>query len=98
MPPPASAFNTLLPDTHDAMDKPKLLDRVHAVARLRHLSLGTEKAYSDWIRGFILFHKKRHPEGMGAREIRLFLSHLAVVGKAYGRSRSFWGTRTCGRR
>jgi len=81
MPPPASAFNTFLPDTHAAMQKPKLLDRVHAVARLRHLSLGTERAYSDWIKRFILFHKKRHPEQMGADEIRLFLSHLAVEGK-----------------
>src|SRR5918998_2797470 len=62
------------------MDKPKLLDRVHAVARLRHLSPGTERAYADWIRRFIFFHKKRHPEGMGASEIRQFLSHLAVEG------------------
>ena len=61
MPPPASAFNTFLPDTHEAMGEPKLLDRVHAVARLRHLSLGTERAYSDWIKRFILFHRKRHP-------------------------------------
>jgi len=63
------------------MQKPKLLDRVHAVARLRHLSLGTERAYSDWIKRFILFHRKRHPEEMGAEEIRLFLSHLAVEGR-----------------
>jgi len=63
------------------MDKPKLRDRVHSVARLRHLSLGTERAYSDWIRRFILFHKKRHPAEMGAEEIRQFLSHLAVEGK-----------------
>jgi integron integrase len=81
MPLPASAFNTFLPDTHEVMDKPKLLDRVHRVARLRHLSLGTERAYSDWIKRFILFHRKRHPEEMGAQEIRLFLSHLAVEGK-----------------
>ena len=65
----------------EAMHKPKLLDRVRAVARLRHLSLRTEQAYSDWIKRFILFHKKRHPEGMGAEEIRLFLSHLAVEGQ-----------------
>src|SRR5215207_1487003 len=64
----------------EAMQKPKLLDRVHAVARLRHLSLGTERAYWDWIRRFILFHQKRHPEQMGAEEIRQFLSHLAVEG------------------
>ena len=63
------------------MDKPKLLDRVHAVARLRHLSLGTERAYSDWIKRFILFHRKRHPSEMGAEEIRQFLSLLAVEGK-----------------
>ncbi|MFL6257571.1 MAG: integron integrase [Pyrinomonadaceae bacterium] len=62
------------------MQKPKLLDRVRAVARVRHLSLRTEQAYSDWIRRFILFHRKRHPEEMGAEEIRLFLSHLAVEG------------------
>ena len=64
-----------------SMIKPKLLDRVHAVARVRHLSLGTERAYSDWIRRFILFHKKRHPEEMGVEEIRQFLSHLAVDGR-----------------
>jgi hypothetical protein len=39
------------------MHKPKLLDRVRAVARVRHLSLRTEQAYSDRIRRFILFHK-----------------------------------------
>ena len=62
------------------MSKPKLLDRVHAVARVRRPSLGMEGAYSDWARRFILFHKKRHPEEMGAGEIREFLSHLAVEG------------------
>src|SRR5919205_4572144 len=63
------------------MSKPRLLDRVHSVARMRHLSLGTERAYSDWVRRFILFHRKRHPYEMGADEIRQFLSHLAVEGK-----------------
>ncbi len=63
------------------MQKPKPLDRVRAVARVRHLSLRTEQAYSDWIRRFILFHKKRHPEEMGTEEIRQFLSHLAVEGQ-----------------
>ena len=63
------------------MNKPKLFDREHSVARLRHLSLGTERAYSNWIRRFILFHRKRHPSEMGAEEIRQFLSHLAVEGQ-----------------
>lgn len=81
MPPPASAFNTFPPDTPKAMQKPRLLDRVRAVARMRHLSLRTKQAYSDWIRRCILLHRKRHPEQMGADEIRLFLSHLAVEGR-----------------
>ncbi|HYH84623.1 MAG TPA: phage integrase N-terminal SAM-like domain-containing protein [Pyrinomonadaceae bacterium] len=63
------------------MDKPKLLDRVRSVARVRHLSLRTEQAYSDWIKRFVLFHRKRHPSEMGAEEIRLFLSHPAVEGR-----------------
>jgi hypothetical protein len=46
------------------MSKPKLLDRVRAVARMRHLSLGTETAYSDWSKRLILFQKKR-PERDG---------------------------------
>lgn len=63
------------------MHKPKLLDRVRAVARVRHLSIRTEQAYTDWIRRFILFHKKRHPAEMGEEEVRQFLLHLAVEGK-----------------
>lgn len=39
--------------------KPRLLDEVRAVARMRHLSIRTEQAYSQWIRRFILFHHKR---------------------------------------
>jgi site-specific recombinase XerD len=62
------------------MRRPKLLDRVSAVARVRYLSLRTEQAYSDWIRRFILFHRKRHPGEMGSEEIREFLSHLAAEG------------------
>lgn len=54
---------------------------MRSVARLRHFSLRTEEAYSDWIRRFILFHRKRHPSEMGADEIRQFLSHLAVAGR-----------------
>jgi integrase len=63
------------------LQQPKLLDRVRAVARLRHLSLRAEQAYSDWIRRFILYQRKRHPEEMGVEEVRQFLSHLAVKGK-----------------
>jgi integron integrase len=60
------------------MTKAKLLDQVRAVARLKHLSLRTEDAYVNWIKRYILFHRKRHPVLMAEDEIRAFLSHLAV--------------------
>ena len=41
----------------------------------------TEQTYCDWIRQFILFHDKRHPEEMGPAEVRDFLTHLAVARK-----------------
>jgi integron integrase len=57
---------------------PRLLDRVREQARLRHLSRRTEDAYVDWIRRFILFHGKRHPQEMGSPEVVVFLTDLAV--------------------
>ena len=61
--------------------KTKLLDQVRDAIRLRHLSPRTEAAYLGWIRRFILFHHKRHPNNMGAEEVQAFLSHLAVHAK-----------------
>jgi integron integrase len=58
--------------------QPRLLDRVHAAARLRHFSRSTEESYVHWIRRFILFHRKRHPLEMGEAEVTRFLSSLAV--------------------
>lgn len=60
------------------MSPPRLLNQLREVARLRHLSVRTEKAYIFWIRRYVLFHGKRHPTTMGTEEIRRFLSHLAV--------------------
>lgn len=60
------------------MSEPKLLDRVRAIARLKHLSYKTEKSYVNYIKRYIFFHRKRHPAEMGVEEIRQFLTHLAV--------------------
>ena len=57
---------------------PKLLERLRVHLRTRHYSLRTEAAYVDWVRRFILFHDKRHPQDMGPAEVEAFLSHLAV--------------------
>jgi len=46
--------------------------------RARHCSLRTEEAYVGWVKRFVLFHGKRHPQNMGEPEINAFLSDLAV--------------------
>ena len=58
--------------------KPKLLDQVRASMRTRHYSLRTEKTYVHWIKRFIFFHGKRHPQEMSEVEIGQFLSALAT--------------------
>jgi hypothetical protein len=52
----------------------KLLDRVRERLRLKHYSLRTEQAYLHWIRRYIVFFGKRHPETMGDSELTEFLT------------------------
>ncbi len=59
------------------MAEPRLLDRVRDALRVRHYSIRIEQSYVPWIKRYILFHGKRHPNGMGAEEVSAFLSHLA---------------------
>ncbi len=60
--------------------KPKLLDQVRQLMRLRHYSLRTEEAYLGWIRRYILFHGKRHPRELDEKHVSEFLSSLAING------------------
>ncbi len=64
-----------------ASKSPRLLDQVRGVLRFHHYSIRTEEAYLGWIRRFVLFHGKRHPNELGAEEVRAFLTALAVEGK-----------------
>src|SRR2546422_6749629 len=57
---------------------PKLLNRVRHTIRAKHYSRRTESAYVDWIRRYIVFHRKRHPSELGAPEITAFLTWLAT--------------------
>ena len=61
-------------------DRPakRLIERLREEIRTRHYSRRTEQAYWYWIRCFIFFHDKRHPEEMGAAEVTAFLSWLAM--------------------
>jgi len=68
-------------DKSTTTNPPKLLDQVRDKLRVKHYSIRTEHAYTDWIKRYIIFHGKRHPKNMGARDIEAFLTHLAVAGK-----------------
>jgi integron integrase len=72
--------------------KLKFLDQCREVMRFKQLSYRTEETYVQWIRRFILFHRKRatvtdtplqkwiwrHPKEMGEVEVRAFLTDLAA--------------------
>ena len=58
----------------------KLLDQVRHVARVKHFSIRTERCYVHWAERFIRFHPIKHPNTMGALEIKQFLTLLAVEG------------------
>ncbi len=60
---------------------PKLIQEVRDLIRTLHYSLRTEETYANWIKQYILFHKKRHPAEMGAAEVTQFLTYLAVQRK-----------------
>ena len=45
---------------------------------VRHYSPRTIETYLYWIKHFIYFHNKRHPQEMGDLEVERFLTFLAV--------------------
>ena len=54
------------------------LEQVRQVVRCKNYSIKTEHTYLQWIRSYIHFHKKRHPQDMGANEVGAYLNHLAI--------------------
>ncbi len=60
------------------MNKSPFLESVRTELRTRRYSLRTEKVYLSWIRSFILFNDKKHPNDMSNNEIERFLNHLAI--------------------
>ena len=53
------------------------LDSVRRVIRTLHYSIRTEQSYLSWIKQYILYHGKRHPQEMSVVEVGEFLSYLA---------------------
>ena len=58
--------------------KLRFMEQCREVMRFQRLALRTEQAYLDWIKRFIFFHGKKHPQEMGEVEIQAFLTHLAA--------------------
>lgn len=65
-------------DMFNATHKTKLVDQVRLQIRTRHYSIKTEETYINWIKRYVFFHNKKHPNQMGEKEINQFLSFLAV--------------------
>jgi hypothetical protein len=65
------------------VQKTKLLDLIISKLRVRHYSLHTEKSYISWIKRFIHFHNKRHPNDMGANEILAFIRDIKMHHSIY---------------
>ncbi|MES9903771.1 MAG: integron integrase [Sedimenticola sp.] len=57
----------------------RLMDRFRLFIRTLHLAYATEKTYVHWLKRYIHFHNKKHPESMGVTEVREFLDHLTIV-------------------
>ncbi|WP_155314262.1 integron integrase [Desulfosarcina ovata] len=61
--------------------KPRLLDQVRHCIRRMHYSIRTEESYLGWIKRYIFFHDKRHPNDLNENHITDFLNYLAVQRK-----------------
>lgn len=55
------------------MSSSPFLSAISQAMRQKGYALKTEKTYLHWIKRFILFHEKRHPQNRGADEVRAFL-------------------------
>ena len=76
------------------MSRSPFIELVRTELRTRHYSLCTEKTYLYWIKHFIIFSDKRHPDSMGNQEIERFLNHLAVGRQvsAATQNQALWGS------
>lgn len=59
--------------------EPRLLDQLCSKVRLKGYSRSTEKSYAYWAKRYVLFHNKRHPIEMGAKQVEAFLSSLVSL-------------------
>ena len=61
--------------------KPKLLDQVQSLLRVKHYSYKTEQLYIHWIKRYIYFHNKTHPKNLDGKDISRYISYMALKEK-----------------
>src|SRR3989441_6567286 len=65
-------------NVHGAEVRPRtLLGRLRAAVRARHYSPRTEESYVGWVKRFVVFHGRQHPDQLSEAHVRAFLEHLA---------------------
>ncbi len=47
------------------MSQSPFIEKIRRDLRTRHYSYRTEQSYIQWIKRYIYFHNKRHPEQVG---------------------------------
>lgn len=58
--------------------KYRLMERVRRAMAEQRFSPRTCRAYTQWIKRYVVFHRYRHPADLDAEAVRRFLSDLAV--------------------
>lgn len=54
------------------------VQQMREALRLRHRAIRTERSYLHWVRAFYTFLEGKHPGDLDSRDVKSFLSHLAV--------------------
>jgi len=54
------------------------MEECSSAMRGRHLAYRTEKSYLHWIKRFIVFHSKQHPNKLVEKDVIQFLNYIAV--------------------
>ena len=67
---------------HSEGQPPKLLEQMRSVLRLHRYAIRTERAYCDWVRRYVKFHRMQSRADLaGSKEkVEAFLTDLAVRG------------------
>ena len=76
------------PNSTSIKEKPKLLDQMRTLIRIRHYSYKTEQNYTHWCLNYFRYHKMTHPKTVGPMGIPHFLKYLALDRKVSAKTQN----------